>query len=142
MHALDGLFLNGISLLYQTGTGVTLCGSLNAPMRQLPFTLHLCKPAGTESACEGLWETADEKVNQVAYEDADTICWLKADLTLGPLELVRIGIGYEKDRLSFMVDTAVCCKMMAIRFLGLGFSMDLSDFRNLSFTLKGMELSF
>lgn len=93
MHALDGLFLNGISLLYQTGTGVTLRGSLNAPMRQLPFTLHLCKPAGTESACEGLWETADEKVNQVAYEDADTICWLKADLTLGPLELVRIGIG-------------------------------------------------
>lgn len=141
MHALDGLFLNDISLLYQTGTGVTLRGSLNAPMRQLPFTLHLCKPAGTESACEGLWETADEKVNQVAYEDADTICWLKADLTLGPLELVRIGIGYEKDRLSFMVDTAVCCKMMAIRFLGLGFSMDLSDFRNLSFSLKGMELS-
>ncbi|MFR2410640.1 MAG: DUF6603 domain-containing protein, partial [[Clostridium] symbiosum] len=36
----------------------------------------------------------------------------------------------------------MCCKMMAIRFLGLGFSMDLSDFRNLSFSLKGMELSF
>lgn len=132
LHIFDGSVLSGIGLQYVSGEGLTLSGALKVLDYNFPFVLQLYR-------C--LDETGMGNRDSV-FEDADSVMWIHPDLELGVLSLPRIGLGYAEGKLLFGVDASVKCAGLIIRCLDLLVGIDMADFRNVEFSLGGMELAY
>lgn len=132
LHIFDGIVLNGISLEYVSGEGLTLSGNLMVLEYRSPFVMQLYRCREKEGTGK------DDSI----FEDADSLMWIHPDIELGVLSLPRTGLGYAGGRIIFGVDAAVKCSGLTIQCLDLLIGIDMVDFRNVEFSLGGMELAF
>ena len=82
--------------------------------------------------------------SQVAGESLaveSPVKWIKIEKQFGPIYFDQIGIAYEEQVLSFMLDASISAAGLTISFDGLEFGTSISEFKP-SFDLKGLGINF
>lgn len=72
---------------------------------------------------------------------ADSNTWLTVQKSIGPLNLSRIGFGYQSGKLWFLLDGGLHTKVLSLDLQGLGAGLDISDPTALpGFELMGLDV--
>lgn len=125
-----GIFVGGVNLLDMLGTGKG--PPAIAPEPQLPKEQ---KP-GAGPKPTGLSEQGTK--------------WIELNKSIGPLSLLRIGLGYEAPRIAIKLDAGLQLSCLTFNLLGLGLSYPLDQFttdpkkiwEHLRFLLDGASVIF
>ena len=68
--------------------------------------------------------------------------WMKVQKRIGPVDIAKVGLGYESGNIMLMPDLTLTTSGMSLTPLGLGIGVAINDPTNLSATISGLGLGY